>query len=345
MKDKSRLTKRGETNCRNVVWIDVLKGLGILLVILGHSVKPDGVLATSIYSFHMPLFFFIAGYLYNVSKYLDHVNKLLVHSFQRLIIPYFLVGLISYIWEVLFFHWTNPIPILASFIYSTGNVVLQFPTLGPVGPLWFLTCLFCARVLFIAICKVSKEWDIALQCALVIFITGIGIIVGQYIRLPWSFDIALAMQSVMFIGYYFRKFNIIERLNCKWIVPFFFIWAYDIHMGGISINNRQYFNYFLSISGAIFGTLIWSFISIYCFIYDTSIRKFISYCGKGSLIVLSFHTMDTSFFHFDFLLPNLFRWISANAAVLFISRLAFSLLVISFLRIPIIYKLFGRLFF
>lgn len=343
MEKETQVNNRGGR--RDVIWIDVLKGMGILLVVLGHSIKPDGLMATAIFSFHMPLFFFISGYLFNVSKYLDNEYKLITHSFQRLIVPYFLVGVISYLWGVVFFHWTNPIPILESFIYSTGNIISQFPALGPIGPLWFLTCLFCARILFYTICKLTKTWDIAYQCALIIFVTGIGIVVGQYIRLPWSFDIALAMQVVMFVGYYFHKYNIIERMNWRWIIPFILIWVYDIHMGGISINNRQYYNYFLSISGAVIGTLIWALISIYSFHNDTVIRRFLSYCGRGSLIILAFHTMDTGFFHFDFLLPGVYGWISVSAVVLFAARVIFSLLIIGILRIPIIYKLFGKLFF
>lgn len=40
--------------------IDIMKGIGILLVMLGHFV--DGFAHTFIYSFHMPLFFVLAGY-------------------------------------------------------------------------------------------------------------------------------------------------------------------------------------------------------------------------------------------------------------------------------------------
>lgn len=38
--------------------VDVAKGIGILLVILGHLKNP---LMDFIYAFHMPLFFFVSG--------------------------------------------------------------------------------------------------------------------------------------------------------------------------------------------------------------------------------------------------------------------------------------------
>lgn len=42
--------------------IDVLKGIAILLVVLGH-IAAAPKLTSVIYSFHMPLFIFISGYL------------------------------------------------------------------------------------------------------------------------------------------------------------------------------------------------------------------------------------------------------------------------------------------
>lgn len=50
------------TQSRSPYW-DTLKGLLILLVILGHcgTALSDGLLSV-IYSFHMPLFVFISGY-------------------------------------------------------------------------------------------------------------------------------------------------------------------------------------------------------------------------------------------------------------------------------------------
>ena len=37
-------------------WIDVLKGIGIILVVIGH-VNTKGFLVQWLYTFHMPLFF------------------------------------------------------------------------------------------------------------------------------------------------------------------------------------------------------------------------------------------------------------------------------------------------
>lgn len=59
---------------RNVS-IDVAKGVGILLVVLGHTCLSENHL---IYAFHMPLFFFLAGVCFNAERHRD------VWAFARL---------------------------------------------------------------------------------------------------------------------------------------------------------------------------------------------------------------------------------------------------------------------
>lgn len=47
---------------------DVAKGIGILLVILGHTLPLDSSLRLFIYAFHMPLFFFLSGLVMKESQ-------------------------------------------------------------------------------------------------------------------------------------------------------------------------------------------------------------------------------------------------------------------------------------
>lgn len=52
------------TISKRVSWIDIAKGLGIIFVVMGHSDNP--VAQKYFFWFHMPLFFIISGYLFNV---------------------------------------------------------------------------------------------------------------------------------------------------------------------------------------------------------------------------------------------------------------------------------------
>lgn len=69
--------------------IDIMKGIAILCVILGHIETLPIIGKNLINSFHMPLFFIIAGYFYRpATNYKAKLNK----DFKRLIVPYIATG-------------------------------------------------------------------------------------------------------------------------------------------------------------------------------------------------------------------------------------------------------------
>ena len=62
---------------QRIQYIDIAKGIGILLVVIGHCINSLSFLGKWIWSFHMPLFFVISGLCFNPSK-----NTLFVPFFQ-----------------------------------------------------------------------------------------------------------------------------------------------------------------------------------------------------------------------------------------------------------------------
>ena len=82
--------------------IDMLYALGTLLVILGHSHPNDwstfpGKWIEFIYTFHMPLFFLIAGYLFAYSDSMSRLGyfKWLKEKALRLLTPYVVLTLVT----------------------------------------------------------------------------------------------------------------------------------------------------------------------------------------------------------------------------------------------------------
>ena len=98
------------------LWIDWSKMIGIFLVVLGHYNLENREWFTFIYSFHMPLFFIMSGYLFTPPcfvyenakrgdkslKFVDFINK----NIKSLIFPYLIYCFISIIW-VFFLHIVN----------------------------------------------------------------------------------------------------------------------------------------------------------------------------------------------------------------------------------------------
>ena len=82
---------------QRIEYIDIAKGIGILLVYIGHCSKGTPNISSLIewiYAFHMPLFFFISGLLFpnkKISAITFYRNK-----FASLVIPYILFTIIHY---------------------------------------------------------------------------------------------------------------------------------------------------------------------------------------------------------------------------------------------------------
>jgi len=125
-------------------WVDAAKGLGILLMFHGHVVQAlAGTGSASaldeerlIYSFHMPMFFIVAGFFFRPSaRFLDRLQQLAwrrlvpVIFFGALLIPLWLIGPIRHHLPI----WHEISPLLAGYLYG-------MPTLDWVT--WFLVCLF-----------------------------------------------------------------------------------------------------------------------------------------------------------------------------------------------------------
>ncbi len=130
--------------------IDVCKGLGIILVVLGHSLKQTGVtntvfdvLLSVIYSFHMPLFFFLSGFVSaKILKFttgrerIEYVKSRAI----RLLVPYFTVGILYLPVKYL----------LSSFAvkaYDFSAAWKLFLGENPNTALWFLYVLFWVSAL------------------------------------------------------------------------------------------------------------------------------------------------------------------------------------------------------
>ena len=67
--------------------IDVIKGLCIVLMMIGHVLETSSISRHVIYSFHMPVFFIVGGLFLR--------GRNLKKDFKRLILPYIIFGSIG----------------------------------------------------------------------------------------------------------------------------------------------------------------------------------------------------------------------------------------------------------
>lgn len=82
-------------NQRDIVF-DIMKGIGILSVLVGHWPGINEAVKTFVYSFHIPLFFLISGYFTQTAFSLQGMKK----SARRLVIPFLFTQLLIIGWYV-----------------------------------------------------------------------------------------------------------------------------------------------------------------------------------------------------------------------------------------------------
>ena len=83
---------------KRIDYIDNVKGILILLVVLGHCIVGENHLKTVIYSFHMPAFFIISGILLNYSSAVrKNFGGFLLSRIRQLLIPYILFEFLGYL--------------------------------------------------------------------------------------------------------------------------------------------------------------------------------------------------------------------------------------------------------
>lgn len=130
--------------------IDMMKGIGILLLILSHSISGAGSLKTWIFSFHMPIFFVCTGYLtykkYPSPKDLKgNLWSIIVHKARKILIPYFTFSLVYlFFLSMLKLVETKAIP-EEFVIYGLTNIF----TLAGYASMWFLPCMLIAECFFL----------------------------------------------------------------------------------------------------------------------------------------------------------------------------------------------------
>ena len=159
-----------------IEWIDILKGIGIILVIIGHSFRDemriDSSIANWIYSiiyyFHMPLFYVISGYLFRITQ--DKLDSYSVVDYiygkiKSYIKPFVCYSLLVYI----VFWCCNSIPYLSRLLSNTSlkrYEFFEYVNLSLKGDnpyafhLWYLWVLFWIIILSFVVYRIGNRFKI-----------------------------------------------------------------------------------------------------------------------------------------------------------------------------------------
>lgn len=237
-----------------VEWIDIAKGIAIIMVVLGHAVRDDmrsefvflDIVYKCFYVFHMSFFFFLSGYTYRIAGKKYGVNvTMLRKKVKSMLLPWVAYSIFIYI----VFTVAHQLPGIGNLLEQSGNYKLTVSSytlmcLQADNPyafhLWFIYVLFIITLLWMLIekCSFGKK------------------------RVAQSISAVVVLSSLFLVGYGFLPFlgdwNSLMYYLVRYI-PYFAL--------GFSVNLEEYIknksNWIMRLL-AVFGT-IYIFIRAYFF--------------------------------------------------------------------------------
>lgn len=266
-------------------WVDWVKVIGIWLVTLGHGNLVSEELQQFIYSFHMPLFFVLSGYLFKVLPIKDRIRK----DFQRLIIPYLGInGICFMLWLIggylikPEYHWSvKPVvqrlgAILLGIGYDTDFWI------AVCTPLWFLIALFIVRCL----CNIISS---SLYFILSLTILVIGYVFVHFdVHLYFSINSAVMALPFFIVGIWMKK--CLLRVHWVWSIVCLGILFFASHYNGrVDMATFRYGqSMLLYYIGGFAGTF---FIFAIAQLLNRFSNRFLRIISEGTVLIMGFNLL------------------------------------------------------
>lgn len=286
------------------LWADYAKAIAIWLMVFAHVGISRNV-QTVIHVFHMPLFFYVAGYFDKGSLGIVEIVR---KNIRYLMVPYFCFSLFSltFAWQYPYKHpeFYPRISTLSEYIKVAlmGIIRMEDKVLPgsflPNLALWFLPCLFLVKLLFALLCKIKQHysfnnayWGVLLILPVLIF--------PYLIPINWfSVDSAFMALPLYIVGYLSKEYKLVNYIQKRKSVLLIVTLLYTaflapmndmVNMDGGYAGNNIFFFYFNAIVGIL---MIISFVNFNIF----TPNGLVAYIGKNTLVVLGLHLLFISFY-------------------------------------------------
>lgn len=271
-----------------IVWLDALKGIGILLVILSHSnlQLPFMIFFTAGY---IQLFFIAAGFTYRpCANFISFCRK----KGKRLLLPYFSYGLLTLLFTL--FGGQNVLEGIYGLLYGCYSLQAypncEFRIL-PTGtqPLWFLPAMFSAYLILCIKEKTANERP--MYFIIFCFIMQLGLICQSYL-FPWSLDIAIFFAFSILYGTSFKNFYFHEKRKSIFFIVLLIYGLLVYINGNINLSVRAFGKFQgVSLILSFFTGVVYTFILSYiCRQFEQNIFiRILARIGNKSLRLMCIH--------------------------------------------------------
>lgn len=287
---------------KRIEYIDIARGIGILLVVMGHNdfalVSPFAYKA--IYSFHMPLFFFLSGYFINPSiGFWSFFKK----RFNSLLKPYFFTIFLIYFVSVSFgkMGFQTAIGRIIKSLYGAGYYLDWVQ-------LWFLPHLFVVSLYaFVFYALMTNINSRLVRWLLLLFTLGLA---GLFLKTFYPFQLSVfgkeyelfglpfSLDLVLLSGFFFILGSEARHITSEEIFGNIFFLLVSgaavillniFFSARIDLNTRTYESFVINTAEAVTGILFILALSRQIELWTPRLASLFKYFGKISLILLVFH--------------------------------------------------------
>lgn len=160
---------------RNLYW-DILRGIAMLLVVLGHPVLAEEALRTrAIYAFHMPLFMVISGFFFQYSLRKHSFRENLRRKAAQLLVPVLVIGTLDYL-------------LTANHAVPARDIPLNYYAVL-IRTLWFLQAVFVSCLAVLVVDRFVRSHLLQLfvylaLCVAFLFVPDFGCSTGSKFMFP-----------------------------------------------------------------------------------------------------------------------------------------------------------------
>jgi len=188
--------------------LDSIRAIGILLVMVGHLPGLPDWLGLLIYAFHVPLFFWVSGWMIDPQRLRGPLGPAVAGVVRRLGVPYVVFFAVSWLYwmatrgigdraaEFAGVSWHEP---WVGFLFGVGPAMVVNPTL------WFFPCLLATTVVFLGMHRLATRWHAGTGLAASLAIAAFGFAMLATAphfegRWPWGLDILPAALVFLSLG-------------------------------------------------------------------------------------------------------------------------------------------------
>ena len=281
--------KDGITRKENTL-VSVAKGIGILLVLIGHfGFIPE--VKRFIYLFHMPLFFFLSGYLFK-DRELKELPRYVLRKIRSLYVPFIACNLFAMIFHNLFcrigiYQAEDAFHSVSEVLKYIAKVLLCIKMEDVVTPMWFLPILMAVSIVYFVLRAMVKSEKVNTGIAAAIFLLAYGLMAIGRMGGVWRAMILVGTGLWMFhLGHLYRcNEEKIKRVTQKtWVIICCLIAEIGLSfIADVNIIQMRFSNPIFFTAGAVLG------INIILWIAQRMEFGWLRYLGNNSLTVLEWH--------------------------------------------------------